>query len=335
VHIGRVNIGNMALTVTPADIDRMRANLFIDGRRRNAKFSGFWALLILASVIASAGVVGDATATVIGAMIVAPLMTPILGMVLAIVIADRVNLLKSLMLVVAGSATAVAVGYIVGLLAVIDTVAATNSQVATRVNPRLIDLLAALATGTVAAFVQCRDDISDALPGVAIAISLVPPLAVVGLTLEAGAADEAAGAMLLFLTNVAAILVTGVVVMTVYGVHRVSESKRMLARRRTVAVLAGFLVLLVLPLAATTTRIATTTLQDSDVRSVAESWAEPANWSVVGIERTGNELRLTVIGALPAPSIDDLQTNLADSGYGNLDVTVDLLPVERVKLQNP
>ena len=65
--------------------------------------------------------------------------------------------------------------------------AETNSQVAGRVNPRLVDLLAALATGAVGSIALARDDISDTLPGVAIAVSLVPPLAVVGLTLESGA----------------------------------------------------------------------------------------------------------------------------------------------------
>ena len=72
----------------------------------------------------------------------------------------------------------------------LDVVAATNSQVAGRVQPRLIDLLAAVATGVVGAFALVRSDVSDTLPGVAIAISLVPPLAVVGLTLEAGAGQR-------------------------------------------------------------------------------------------------------------------------------------------------
>jgi len=62
--------------------------------------------------------------------------------------------------------------------------------------------------------------VSDALPGVAIAISLVPPLAVVGLTLEGGEPSQALGALLLFLTNVAAILLTGIAVMALLGAHR-------------------------------------------------------------------------------------------------------------------
>lgn len=61
------------------------------------------------------------------------------------------------------------------------------------------------------------------LPGVAIAISLVPPLTVVGLTLESGAHDQALGALLLFVSNVSAILVTGLLLMVLYRVVRVAD----------------------------------------------------------------------------------------------------------------
>lgn len=71
--------------VTGVDLDRMTDRLFLDGRRQK---TAFWVLLALSAVIASAGVVGDSVATVIGAMIVAPLMTPILGTALAIVLGD-------------------------------------------------------------------------------------------------------------------------------------------------------------------------------------------------------------------------------------------------------
>jgi uncharacterized membrane protein len=86
------------------DITRMRDQLFFDGLERNRRLSRFWLLLPLAAVIASAGVVSDSTATVIGAMIVAPLMTPILGIVLAVALTDGPNLRRCLLLVIAGAA---------------------------------------------------------------------------------------------------------------------------------------------------------------------------------------------------------------------------------------
>src|SRR3954462_14039380 len=200
-------------SATEADIARMRDQLFFEGQGRARKLSRFWLLLSLAAVIASAGVVSDSVATVIGAMIVAPLMVPILGTLVAVVLADRTNLLRCLGLVVAGAAAVLAISFVVGLLVPNPVVAATNTQVAARVSPRLVDLLAALATGAVGSIALARDDIADPLPGVAIAISLVPPLAVVGLTLESGETDQALGALLLFTTNVSAILAAGLVVM--------------------------------------------------------------------------------------------------------------------------
>ncbi len=203
--------------VAADDIARMRAHLFFEGADVRARQSRFWLLLVLSAIIATAGVGGDSTATVIGAMIVAPLMTPILGVVLAMVLNDRRNLLRSIAMVVAGACVVVALGYLIGLAIPEPVTAATNSQVASRVSPRLVDLLAALATGAVGSVALIRSDISDTLPGVAIAISLVPPLSVVGLTLESGVYGEARGALLLFLANVSAILATGVLVMALYG----------------------------------------------------------------------------------------------------------------------
>jgi len=107
--------------------------------------------------------------------------------------------------VVAGACTSIALSFFMGLMAVAVDVS-SNSQILRRTNPRLIGLVVALATGAVGAFALAREDVSDTLPGVAIAISLVPPLAVVGISLEAGAPSDAAGALLLFGTNVLAIL---------------------------------------------------------------------------------------------------------------------------------
>src|SRR5207342_3570881 len=119
-------------------------------------------------------------------------------------------LLRSITYVAAGAVIVIAIGFLVGVAVAVPVVAGTNAQVAARVAPRIIDLVAALATGAVGAFALTRSDVSDTLPGVAIAISLVPPLAVVGLTLESGAPEQASGALLLFLTNVSAILASGI-----------------------------------------------------------------------------------------------------------------------------
>ena len=166
----------------------------------------------------------DSTATVIGAMIVAPLMTPIIGTALAFVLTDRAMLTRSITLWVVGALLVVAIGFFFGW---IDWAFTTegNSQVASRVSPSLIDLVAALATGLVGAFALVRADVSDTLPGVAIAIALVPPLGVCGLVLQEGNYAEAFGALVLFSTNVSAIIFTGTLLLLLYRVRDVAQQK--------------------------------------------------------------------------------------------------------------
>jgi uncharacterized hydrophobic protein (TIGR00271 family) len=323
--------------VTETDIQRMRDQLFFEGPERGRRLSKFWSLLLLAGVIAAAGVVADSTATVIGAMIVAPLMTPILGIVLAIVLVDRTNLRRSVLMVIAGSAAVIALSYVFGLMIPYKIVAATNSQVAARVSPTLVDLVAAIATGAVGAVALARDDISDALPGVAIAISLVPPLAVVGLTLESGSAIEATGAMVLFLTNVSAILASGVLVMRIYRVRHAADAAAGPTFRRgsATAIVVALLVLIAIPLAANSLHFDHTTGRNEQIRAVAEAWATPSGWSIVSVSSQGPTVFVEASGPGRAPSTLKLRRQLNAAGFGGTPVEVALNPATYTTLPSP
>src|SRR5215203_6293528 len=265
------------------DTRHMRDAVFFEGPDVRQRMSRFWILITLASIIAAAGVAADSTATVIGAMIVAPLMTPILGTMLSVVLADRTNLIRSLLHVAGGAVVAIAIGWLVGVLVVNEVVAETNSQVAQRVHPKLIDLLAALATGVVGSVALVRRDISDTLPGVAIAISLVPPLSVVGFTLEAGKPDQSLGALLLFLTNVAAILASGTIVMALYGVHRfaspaASSERGMVNRRNAVIIIAAMVIAVSIPLTTTSVTLARDTSREAKTLAAAREFGKEVGW---------------------------------------------------------
>jgi uncharacterized hydrophobic protein (TIGR00271 family) len=315
----------------------MRDAVFFEGPARSQRLSRFWILLVLASIIASAGVVADSTATVIGAMIIAPLMTPILGTMLGIVLGDRLNLSISVGMVVAGAAAAIAIGYVMGLVVVNDVVAASNSQVAARVTPRIIDLVAALATGVVGSVALVRKDISDTLPGVAIAISLVPPLAVVGLTAEAGAYGESGGALLLFGTNVAAILLTGVIVMAAYGVHRMvaepaDPHERAVNRRNAVLVVVALVVLVGVPLTISTVKISRDTALEAQVRAATIEWADDREWLVLDVQADHDGIVIRVAGPPPLPDTSTLSSALEAEGIDPADVTIELIPKTSVAL---
>jgi uncharacterized hydrophobic protein (TIGR00271 family) len=287
------------------------------------RLSRYWLLLPLSGLIAAAGVVSDSTATVIGAMIVAPLMTPILGLVLSVVLGDRRNFVRCLLLLVTGAAAVVALAAVVGLFVPYPVVAATSSQVASRISPRIVDLVAALATGAVGSVALARSDISDTLPGVAIAISLVPPLAVVGLTLESGARHEAVGALLLFATNVIAILASGIVVMALYRVGSVAKTGRSWSSHPLAYVLIGLLLVAVLvPLWVNSEHFDRTNVRSTGVQAVAEQWADSAGWSVLSVNHLNTQVLVVAAGPSPAPSLRELRAQLELAGLGNVDVRV-------------
>lgn len=325
-------------TLAHQDIDVMRDAVFFDGPEAGRRLSRFWILLVLAAIIAAAGVVADSTATVIGAMIVAPLMIPIQGTMLAVVLGDRPNLARSLGLVVTGAAAAMGIGFMVGLLIINDVTAATNSQVAGRVSPALIDLLAALATGIVGSIALARRDISDTLPGVAIAISLVPPLSVVGLTLESGEPSQALGALLLFVTNVAAILATGTVVMALYGAHRAASRPGQpgptVNRRNAIATIALLGIVVLVPLTISSINIAHDTTEQANVHDVTSDWATDHGWELVAVLGEDNKTVARLEGPLPLPDIASLRQALIDQGIDATHVRIELLPRQTIDLDD-
>jgi uncharacterized membrane protein len=189
-----------------------------------------------------------------------------------------------------------------------------------------VDLLAALATGSVGSVALARSDVSDTLPGVAIAISLVPPLAVAGLTLQSGEPSQCLGALLLFATNVAAILASGIVVMALYRAGRVSAQPAVPAfgRPAAVAIIALLVAAVLVPLWINSDRVNKTTIRQADVQAVAEHWAHDAGWSVAGVTATGDQVLVDATGPNPAPDLAVLRQGLDAAG---LDVRVSLTTV--------
>lgn len=321
--------GTRRLRATPADIDRMRSSLFLtEGQDSNRKLSKFWVLIVLSAIIASAGVIADSTATVIGAMIVAPLMTPILGTALSVVLSVRRLIILNIGLVLAGAVIVIAIGYLLGLTAPTPLTAESSSQIASRISPRLIDLVAALATGVVGAFATVRADISDTLPGVAIAISLVPPLAVVGLTLESVQLDEAMGALLLFGTNVSAIIATGTIIFLIYRVRSAAAELGMRLGQfkvKTVAVVVGAVLVLTVPLALGSTAVVQRELTVSRAQQPATEWAEAQGWQITDISYRQGMLRIVALGPPPEILETGLRERLDAAGLKDVDVRVTLV----------
>lgn len=315
---------NLAAT----DVERMTTTLFVERSWTSRSATRFWVLLVLSAVIASAGVIADSTATVIGAMIVAPLMTPILGSALAVVLADRPHLTRSVLLVIGGALVVIAVGFLFALIAAPPDAFADNSQVAGRISPKLIDLISALATGTVGAFALVRSDISDALPGVAIAISLVPPLAVTGLLLQVGRYHDAGESALLFGTNVAAIIATGTAVFLIYRVRGAAEEAGAAVGRlrgRTLAAVTAMVLLVAVPLGVGTYSVARDENLAATAEPVAETWAAGLRLRITDVEARSGVVMVTAVGAPSDMESDSLRALLDQAGLTGSDLRVQVI----------
>ena len=315
-------------TITDTDVERITTAVFIEASPRSRSSTRFWGLLVLAAVIATAGLVADSTATVIGAMIVAPLMTPILGVAVGLVLADRGPLVRSMVLVLLGALAVIVIAFLIASIENPADAYMSNSQVAARTSPRLIDLIAALATGLVGSFALVRSDISDALPGVAIAISLVPPLAVVGLLLEVHRYADAAQAFLLFATNVAAIIATGTIVLLLYRLRAAAEATGYPIGKftgRSLVAVCAMLVVVIVPLAIGSANVARDQSLAATARPIAHAWAAKAGWEATGVEAVGGEVIVTALGPPPQLNPGSLRVALNDAGLSRAGLTLRLV----------
>ena len=180
----------------------------------------FFLLVVLSCSIATMGLITNSPAVIIGAMLVAPLMSPIIGLGLGSMIGNAKLLESSLSALLRGALLAV-------LLSVIMTVVNRNlpfvilqelpAEVLARTHPSPIDLVIALAGGLAAAYAMTRPNISAALPGVAIATALMPPLCTVGIGIALERWDVAGGASLLFVTNAITIAFASALVFFLQG----------------------------------------------------------------------------------------------------------------------
>jgi uncharacterized hydrophobic protein (TIGR00271 family) len=282
-------------------------DVFLDVGATRAKSTRFWVQLTLASVIAAGGVIGNSTPAVIGAMIIAPLGTPIYGLALAAVAGQRRALRSSLVLLVSGIVVNILIGVLIGMVTVNRMPLDVNPQIIGRTAPTVLDLAVAVAVGIAGSFALARRDVADILAGVAIAISLVPVLAVVGITLGSWRLDLALGAFILFLTNAAAILIAGAIVFTAAGYRREAADRDERAGHRARVAIIALVVVLLVPLAASSVQILRYELWTRDTETAARQWIAGTEWNLETVSQSSNEIVIDVIGPGTPPPLAALK----------------------------
>lgn len=315
------------------DRRRLYEKLFFEGHGSVRRLARFFILMVFATVIATYGIITDSIAVVIGAMLIAPLMTPLMGTAASLVMGWPKRALRSGLTALVGVVLAVVLSFLLIIALPFDVGIESNTQILSRVSPTLIDLTIALVAGAAGAFAMSRPDVSDALPGVAVAIALVPPLTVAGVALEAGSASDSLGALVLFTTNVVAILLAGAVTFVLTGftpLRRMTMSPRRL--RTTFATITVLGLMVFGALAAGSDDLNTEVFRLDDTQSEVEDWlGDDTSLRVVNLDVDGDDVAIEVVGPDRPPDPTQLAESLSDVLGDDITVTVRWAPEEVFK----
>ena len=308
--------------------DEIDEGMFFEQPDRTNKLVAWWVMLLLSVAIATFGILQDSTAVVIGAMLIAPLMTPIIGAAGAAVNGWPLRVTKSLAMVAAGVGASIALAFIIGAWMPLLTPLTANSQVVSRINPNIIDMGIALAAGAAGAFASVNKRVSASIAGVAIAVALVPPLGVVGLTLHEGMYGDAFGAFTLFLTNLVSIILAAMIVFALTGFAPVSKMKENAIEIKRVAMTVVIAVILIaIPLAFTVTSVLATAARQTNAQNAVETWLEPTPDLVLNsVEVKGSNVSIILTGAQGFPEVPDLEDALAEAFGTPVTITVEQIP---------
>lgn len=290
-------------------IDRENRISLVDRVQSSSNWDfDFFVLMLLSTVIAAIGLIQNSAAVVIGAMLVAPLMTPLLGLGLALVQGNPVLAKISLHSVLLGLGVSLLVGFLTGVLT--PGFDEPTREMLGRGGPGVLDIFVAFASGLAAAYASSRPGLLAALPGVAIAAALVPPIATSGLALSLGNIPLAVGALVLFVINMVTIVFATMVTFWVVGLRTTRTTSRWVPAAMSVvllSVIALGVYLSVLP----QERSRAPRFPPNLLTSMQERLGDDYRLDTVAVayDELGAQLNVRVIGSTLAPEMvaDDIR----------------------------
>jgi uncharacterized hydrophobic protein (TIGR00271 family) len=277
----------------------------------------FFVMIGLSTVIAAFGLLQSSSAAIIGAMLVAPFFSPLLAISLSIVQGNVHLLWLALESTVKGVALSIGLTILLALLVPTKTI---TPEIASRSLPSLFDLAVALASGAAGAYAIAREDVAAALPGVAIAAALVPPLGVVGIGLAMGDLELAGGGGLLFAANLIAIALAGSVTFLLLGFRPGSHAARSRNLRRGLLTAVLLFVLVAIPLGGVFIQSVHTARLRQDIQQTVtrqfetETKVEITSVDAITFDEEATGLTVTIpiytSGAVPPSLAENLQVQL-------------------------
>jgi uncharacterized hydrophobic protein (TIGR00271 family) len=308
--------------------------------RRDARpDTDFFIMMGLAATIATYGLLQGSAAVIIGAMLVAPLFTPILAGSLAIVQGDIRLVRLSLEAALKGIALAIGIAVVLTALSPLRTL---TIEISSRTSPNLFDLAVALASGAAGAYAVARKDVATALPGVAIAAALVPPLCVIGVGIAIGDPRVTAGSILLFVTNLIAITLAGSITLLLLGFRPAAGAEREARLRLGILTFLILLTAITIPLGIIFVNAAQTYQTEQIIeRVITEELGPHSDVTLVAFEheKDGDELIIQA-EVFTTSSLDEtLGYELSQALRNSLNQAVTLrliaVPVQELEIHQP
>lgn len=179
--------------------------------------SNFFLMVLLSVLMAAFGLLKGSAAVVIGAMLIAPFLYPVLSFAMGVVMSDKKLMSRSFSVIIKATIYSIVASFVVSLFFGFGT--EINSEILLRTGPSLLDAAIAIIAGLAASFAMAKPGMNETLPGIAIAVALVPPLATVGIGLSKFSWTIASGAFITFLLNVVGIVLTSIAVFSLMNFH--------------------------------------------------------------------------------------------------------------------
>ncbi|MCK5476255.1 MAG: TIGR00341 family protein [Candidatus Pacebacteria bacterium] len=298
----------------PFHINKKRQEKVYSEIRENAKGDfDFFVLTIFSGIIITLGLVVNSSAVVIGGMLLAPLVWPILSLSIAIIKGRSRLIQDSVFTLLRSTSLIFVIALFLGFIS--PDYALQGSEFLSRTSPTIFELFIALAAGFIGAFVIAYPKIGAAIAGVVIAAAIVPPIAVMGISIAHGNLGMAGGAFILFMSNLIAVTFSSSILFLVARFKGPSSEKGQERRKNNIRWTLVLLFVMTIPLFLITGKVVKENNQQNIVREVAKVIIPDSNITNVKISEKNNistiNITIQYSGDLTERQINELKDILS------------------------
>ncbi|MGV8026116.1 MAG: DUF389 domain-containing protein [Anaerolineaceae bacterium] len=334
-----------SITVKQKLTDERKAVVIHNMEENSTPGFDFFLLIILSCTIATLGLVTNSSAVIIGAMLISPLLSPILGFSMSSLTGKQMLYRRSVISILVGSLLAIILSTIIAYLIYRIPYGIPESipgEILARIKPSPIDLTIALAGGAAAAYALAHPRLNATLPGVAISTALMPPLCTIGIGLAFSNRSIFLGSGLLFLTNLSAISFAGIVTFALMGFRPIQEKNKNHKIPQSIVLSALLVFLITIPLFVLSWNTISSAHFERQVKDVLNAQiseiydAHLVNMEVEDLESTKKVIATVRIPrSLTFAEVSDIQKMLADVTQKPIALEMVIIPISKLDTLYP